>query len=189
MAKRPTFALLRTNFPYKTAAAGPGGALVKSNKELVKLIGGRLEKSLAAIYPDLDAMNACAIRLSYCLNKSGYKVGVAKGVRIYAGADLFNYTISADEMIAYMKSVFGKPVKIWDGNKAAGKQWLAAVKLPTQGIFGYDWQGRTADFGASGHVDIGKLTESGGQPFISEYGTNQYFLLGPMIVYFWECTL
>ena len=189
MAKLPAFSLLQLNFPYKTAGAGPGLALVKSNKELVKLIGGKLEKSLAAIYPDLDAMNACAIRLTYCLIRSGHTVGVAKGVRTYAGADGFRYTISADEMIAYMKSAFGKPVKIWDGNKGAGKRWLASIKLPTQGIFGYDWQGRTADFGASGHVDIGKLSESGGQQYITEFGTGQYFLPGPMIVYFWECSI
>jgi hypothetical protein len=39
----------RTNFPYKNTAAGPAGALVKGNKELVQLIGGKLEKSLKAL--------------------------------------------------------------------------------------------------------------------------------------------
>jgi hypothetical protein len=185
----PTFGLLRKNFPYKAASAGPSGALVKSNKELVKLIGGKLERSLSAIYPDLDAMNACAVRLSYCLNLSGFKVGAVKGVRIYRGADHDYYTISADEMIAYMKSKFGKPVKVWDGQKAADKQWLGGVTLPTQGMFGYDWEGRIADFGATGHVDIGKLSEVGGKVHISDIGTGHYFKACPMKVYFWECAL
>ena len=179
---------MRQHFPYKVASAGPAGALVKSNKELVQLIGGRLEKSLSAVYPDLDAMNACAIRLSYCLNKAGLPVGQGGVARIYAGKDTKLYTISADEMISYMKSRYGKPVKKWDGNKKPGANLLEAVKVPTQGIIGYDWQGRTADFGASGHIDIGKMIDIGGQVHISLTGTGQYFISGPMLVYMWECT-
>jgi hypothetical protein len=189
MATLPTFGTLRTNFPYKSTAAGPAGALIKGNKDLVQLIGGKLEKSLKAVYPDLDAMNTCAVRLSYCLNKAGFKIGSVKGVRIYQGADGLNYTISADEMISYMKVQFGSPVKVWDGRKADGKRWLGGVKLPAQGLFGYDWQGRIADFGATGHVDIGKVTDSGSGPLVSEFGTGAYLEAGAMIVYFWECSL
>lgn len=189
MATRPTFSQLRKQFPYKHAAQSVAGALVKGNKDLVQHIGGKLEKSLAAIYPDLDLMNTCAVRLSYALNNSGFKISPAKGVRILAGADKFNYTISADEMIAYMKAKFGKPVLVWDGRKKPEKRWLGAVKLPTQGMFGYDWQGRIADFGATGHVDIGRLFDSGGEVMIADFGTAAYFESGPMLVYFWECSL
>jgi len=34
------------------------------DKDLVQQIGGKLEKSLAALYPDLDLMKTCAVRLS-----------------------------------------------------------------------------------------------------------------------------
>jgi hypothetical protein len=184
----PTFGVLRSNFPYKSASNGPAGALVKGNNELVQSIGGRLQKVLSAVYADLDAMNACAIRLSYCLNESGNRIGSAPaGVRTYTGKDSLSYIISADEMIKYMKAKLGKPIEIWNGGKPATKQWLGNVKLPTQGILGYDWQGRTQDFGASGHVDLGKLDDASGSPFVTEFGTGHYLLPGPMIVYLWEC--
>jgi Type VI secretion system (T6SS), amidase effector protein 4 len=187
MATPPSFSELRRNFPYKpTVGGGPASAYSAGNKDLVTAIGGQLLKSLSAIYSDLDLMNTCAVRMSYCLNKCGHAISATKGVRTYLGADKMLYTISADEMITYMKAKFGTPVKIWDGNKAAGKQWLSAITPPAQGIFGYDWQGRTADFGASGHVDIGKLTDPKNVS-IGEIGTGQYFIQGAMIVYFWEC--
>lgn len=53
-----------------------------------------------------------------------------------------------------------------------------------QGVFGYDWQGRIANFGATGHVDIGKLPTAD-VTGITEYGTGAYFMDGPMKVYFW----
>ncbi len=188
MAKLPTFADLRRNFPYKTAAQAAPGALVKGNKDLVQYIGGQLEKRLSAIYPDLDLMNTCAIRLSYCLNQSGFPIRQLGGVRTIMGGDNKLYTISADEMITYMKAKFGTPKKIWDGRKQGNQRWLDAVKTPTQGLIGYDWQGRFADFGASGHVDIGKITGSGASLSISEFGTNSYFKEGAMIVFMWETT-
>lgn len=189
MATRPTFSQLRKMFPYQHADQSVAGSVIKGNKDLVQSIGGKLERSLSAIYPDLDLMNTCAVRLSYALNKAGFKISTARGVRILLGGDKMNYTISADEMITYMKAKFGKPVLIWDGRKKSDKRWLGAVKLPTQGMLGYDWQGRIADFGATGHVDIGRLYEANGEPFIADYGTAAYFEPGPMLVYFWECAL
>jgi Type VI secretion system (T6SS), amidase effector protein 4 len=184
----PPFATLRAKFPYKpgVSTGTPTDVVSKGNKDLVESIGGQLYKSLSAIYPNLDLMNTCAVRLSYCLNRAGHRMTSAKGVRTYSGADGYLYTISADEMITYMKLKFGDPKKIWDGNKPDGKRWLAAVKPPVSGIVGYDWQGRTADFGASGHVDIGKLTSST-DASITEVGTGSYFNPGAMIVFFWEC--
>ncbi len=129
-------------------------------------------------------MNTCAVRLSYCLNRAGHRIAVKKGVRTYLGADGYRYTTSADEMITYMKSAFGAPKKIWDGN--AKTPWLSAVTPPVHGIFGYDWQGRMADFGASGHVDIGKLINPENVS-VTEVGTGSYFKSGAMIVFFWEC--
>lgn len=191
MAKVPAFAKLVQNFPYKPKALTPNrtglipaGAYVGGNRALVESIGGDLHKRLKAIYPDLDAMNTCAVRLSYCLNRSGSALTRLANVRMYKGADGHYYTISADEMISYLRSRYGQPVLIFDGNKKADKEWPGSVTLPAQGVFGYDWQGRMADFGATGHVDIGKLS-SADAAGLSEYGTGAYFLDGPMKVYFW----
>lgn len=188
MIKPPDFSALRANFPYKPGVSSsiPAGAVAKGNKDLVEAIGGQLHKSLAAIYPDLNLMNTCAVRLSYCLNRAGHKIALARGVRMFKGDDGYLYTISADEMITYMKLKFGEPKKIWDGNKSAAKRWLGAVTPPVQGLFGYDWQGRFADFGAGGHVDIGKLIDPAGMSMV-DVGTGSYFNTGAMIVYFWAC--
>ena len=47
--------------------------------------------------------------------------------------------------------------------------------------FGYDWQGRFADFGAGGHVDIGKLPSTDIR-HITQVGTDHYFRECPMKV-------
>jgi hypothetical protein len=191
MAQVPAFAALTRNFPYKPATltphrtgAIPAGATIATNKALVQAIGGNLHKQLSAIYPDLDTMNTCAVRLSFCLNKCGSKVTHSTGVRMFKGADGNYYTISADEMISYLRAKYGKPVKIFDGDKAADKEWLGAVTPPVQGIFGYDWQGRIADFGATGHVDIGRMPDADVKN-ITEIGTGAYFKDGAMKVFFW----
>src|SRR5262245_13265308 len=102
MASVPAFSALTSNFPYKPDARHrvAAGATVASNKQLVELIGGDLHKRLSAIYADLDLMNTCAVRLSYCLNKCGSKITPSAGVRMFRGADKNFYTISADEMIS-----------------------------------------------------------------------------------------
>jgi hypothetical protein len=192
MAEVPNFGALARSFPYKPKAltpdrtgAIPAGATIATNKELVEQIGGDLHKRLAAIYRDLDRMNTCAVRLSYCLNKAGSKVTRMSSIRMFKGADDNYYTISADEMITYLKAKYGKPVLIFDGQKSSDKEWLGAVTPPAQGIFGYDWQGRIADFGATGHVDIGKLPDSN-VANITEIGTGAYFEDGAMKVFFWK---
>jgi hypothetical protein len=194
MAAVPSFSALTRNFPYKPKALTPdrvgpipAGALVKTNKELVHHIGGDLLKRLSGIYPDLDTMNTCAVRLSYCLNYSGSDIVRTSSVRMFKGADDRYYTISADEMIKYLRGRYGKPIKIFNGSKSADKEWLGAVTPPIQGIFGYDWEGRIADFGATGHVDIGRMPDDDVDN-ITEIGTGAYFEDGPMRVYFWAAS-
>jgi len=191
VAQLPLFAALTKSFPYKPQAqtpnrtgSPPAGSLVAGNKELVTKIGGDLHKRLSKIYSDLDRMNTCAVRLSYCLNKAGSKLTPAAGVRMLKGADGNLYTYSADEMIVYLKSKYGAPKLIFDGNKRSDKEWTGAISTPAQGMFGYDWQGRVAEFGATGHVDIGRLPDSN-PANITDIGTGAYFLDGPMKVFFW----
>ena len=129
-------------------------------------------------------MNTCAVRLSYCLNRCASKVTRTGGVRMYKGSDGDYYTISADEMITYMKAKYGKPKPIFDGSKTGAGKWNAPVATPAQGLFGYDWQGRIADFGATGHVDIGRLPTADVRQ-ITDIGTGAYFNEGAMKVFFW----
>ena len=86
-----------------------------------------MHKRLAAIYPDLDQMNTCAVRLSYCLNYSGSDISRVANVRMFKGADGKYYTISADEMISYLRIKYGAPVLIFDGARKAEKEWLGSV--------------------------------------------------------------
>lgn len=191
MAQIPSFSLLIRSFPYKPQELTPNrtgpipaGATILRNKELVEKIGGDLHKRLSAIYRDLDSMNTCAVRLSYCLNNAGSKVTPTARIRMFKGADGNLYTISADEMLTYLRGKYGQPILIFDGAKRTDKEWLGAVTPPVQGIFGYDWQGRIAEFGATGHVDIGKLRDAN-VANITDIGTGAYFTDGPMKVYFW----
>ena len=157
MARIPSFSQLKEHIPYKPPGQTPhrsgaitDSAMIAGNKELVEKIGGDLHKRLSAIYRNLDDMNTCAVRLSYCLNQSGARITPTHGVRTYKGSDGDLYTISADEMIAYMRGKFGAPIKIFDGARRSEKEWLGAVKPPIQGIFGYDWHGPIATLARQG---------------------------------------
>jgi hypothetical protein len=186
----PSFASLVRSYPYKPPRLShrnqpvPRGATVVGNKALVERIGGPLHKTLSTLYDDLDSMNSCATRMSFCLNQSGAKLTRISAVRMLKGEDGALYTISADDMIAYLRLKYGKPVLIFDGSKPAEKEWLGTVKPPIQGIFGYDWQGKIAEFGATGHVDIGRLPDADVDN-ITDIGTGAHFNDGPMRVYFW----
>jgi hypothetical protein len=87
-------------------------------------------------------------------------------------------------MIAYLHGKYGEPVKVFDGTKRTDKEWLGTVTPPIQGIFGYDWEGAIRVFGATGHVDIGRMRDAN-VANISDVGTGAYFMDGPMKVYFW----
>ncbi len=194
MSRIPSFSQLKRNFPYAPpertphrSGAIPRAATVAGNKELVKKIGGDVYKRLSAIYRNLDEMNTCAIRLSYCLNRSGGRITPMHGIRTYKGGDGYLYTISADEMIAYLREKYGQPVKIFDGSKRTANEWLGTVTPPIQGVFGYDWQGAIKLFGATGHVDIGHMPDANVANII-DIGTGAYFIDGPMKVFFWAAT-
>jgi hypothetical protein len=106
---------------------------------------------------------------------------------MFKGSDGMFYTISADEMITYLNVQYGKGTLIFDGAKRSDREWRGAVRPPVKGIFGYDWQGRVADFGATGHVDIGRLPDSD-VSHITDIGTGAYFKDGPMKVFFWAAS-
>jgi len=190
VAQLPSFSTLVRSYPYKPAGHShrtqpvPRGAIALGNRELIERIGGPLKRTLSALYEDLDHINSCATRLSFCLNQAGAKLARTSPIRMLKGADGDLYVISADEMIAYLRLTYGRPVLIFDGAKDSEKEWLGTVAPPIKGIFCYDWQGPIAEFGATGHVDIGRMKDADVDA-ISDIGTGAYFNDGPMRVYFW----
>ena len=83
-----------------------------------------MKKTLTAVYEDLDHINSCATRMSWCLNQAGAKLIKNPHVRMLKGGDGNLYVISADEMIAYLRLTYGKPVLIFDGSKDSDEEWL-----------------------------------------------------------------
>jgi hypothetical protein len=187
----PSFSALVRSFPYKPRGLShrtqpvPRGATVLGNRELIESIGGSLRRTLAAVYEDLDRINSCATRLSWCLNHAGAKIVRTTHVRTLLGGDGNRYVISADEMMAYLRLTYGRPVLVFDGTKSDEKEWLGAVTPPIKGIFCYDWQGPLAEFGATGHVDLGRM-QNADVDAITDFGTGTYFNDGPMKVFFWR---
>jgi predicted CoA-binding protein len=116
MAQLPRLPTLVKSYPYKPAGLShrvepvPQGALALGNRDLIDRIGGQMKKTLAAVYEDLDRINSCATRLSWCLNQAGAKLTKNPHVRMLKGGDGNLYVISADEMIAYLRLTYGKPV-------------------------------------------------------------------------------
>jgi hypothetical protein len=190
VAQLPSFSALVRSYPYKPPALShreqpvTRGATVAGNRDLIEQIGGALKRTLSAVYEDLDRINSCATRLSWCLNHAGAPLARTTHVRTLKGADGALYVISADEMIAYLRLTYGKPVLIFDGSNSSEKEWLGTVTPPIKGIFCYDWQGPVAEFGATGHVDIGHMKDADVDG-ITDIGTGAYFNDGPMRVYFW----
>jgi len=157
MKTLPRFSVLSANFPAKSTM---------DTKALLDAIGGKVRKNLD------DSVNTCALRISWCLNKSGQRIERTPGIRVYEGAvekpnpararqvppDL--YLVSADEMRDYMTAHYGAGSLIYDATKSPASITLGGRKV-VQGLIVFDWMGRTKDFGASGHVDLFYVLDQG----------------------------
>ena len=102
-------------------------------KELYAAIGGPLGDWAASSPENFE--NGCAARLSYALNKAGWKI--PKLPTTYKGADGKYYFISAKEMYNYFRKEFGAPRYVPKGKSIN---------------YGITYQ--TGLRGVSGHMDI-----------------------------------
>lgn len=78
-------------------------------KELGRKIGGMVQKN-TDLDPKLGGFeNACAIRMSYVLNMTGFPMSKGNSYKTVSGADGRQYMYRVIEMMAYLEKTFGKP--------------------------------------------------------------------------------
>lgn len=75
--------------------------------EVGKKIGGKVQVNIEAnIF-----QNACPIRMSYVLNKTGFPIARSSGYASVSGADMMQYLYRVNDMMGYLEQRFGKPDK------------------------------------------------------------------------------
>lgn len=94
MAK-PDFKTMWTNFQYVNVSV----------KEVGKKIGGKVQQNIdSEIF-----QNACAIRMSYALNYSGFPINRDSRWSTSSGADKKWYIFKVTDLIRFLECNFGKP--------------------------------------------------------------------------------
>jgi hypothetical protein len=95
------------------------------------------------------------------------------------------YVFRVNDIRTYLTQRYGAGRLIYDGHRST--KFEGRPHGATQGIIAFVWQGRWADFNASGHVDLyrGVLTGNPQTLGANCVGTC-YFNAGPMLAYFWE---
>ena len=151
----PSYRTLVSNYPNKHDTP---------TKQLLDQIGGEVRSSLG------DAVNTCAIRVSYALNHSGAPITRLGGLYLLQGTAANDHTLPPAkprsdlyivrvlDMKKYLTQVYGLGKRIYDARMAADK--LVGLNGPTQGIILFQWNGPFAEFGATGHVDLFQLSAS-----------------------------
>ncbi len=107
-----------------------------------KIIGGNVQKNVDM--PIGGFQNACPIRMSYVLNKTGFPVRKSPRYVMVSGADQMQYIYRVDDMMRYLEDTFGKPDKTAKAPKTsdfAGMKGIIVVK-------GHGWGN------AKGHVTV-----------------------------------
>jgi len=133
---RPAFSMMWASF---TSVYGNG-----SVKEVGQKIGGKVAENieLGARDPRAGFTNACAIRMSYCLNQSG--VAVVRGPwKTVSGADGKQYIYRVSDLLAYLRHNFGKPDRVIKKPGAADFQTGKGIL-----VFSVPWRD------ASGHATL-----------------------------------
>lgn len=139
----PSWSAFNSAFPKKNGNHMP-------SSEVYQLVGGQLYSNHLANQPAYS--NACAIRVSRALNYSGVVVPNIPG-QTEKGADNKNYFISAANLNAWMKKVFGNPTNHFTGIQG-GAQGVnfPALLANKKGI--YIMIPKYPAYFASGHADI-----------------------------------
>lgn len=74
-------------------------------KDVGKKIGGNVQINIdSGVF-----QNACPIRMSYVLNKTGILIPSGKKYAVVSGKDKNQYMYRVNDMISYLEEVFGKP--------------------------------------------------------------------------------
>jgi hypothetical protein len=79
----------------------------KPANEVGEIIGGNVKKNIDSHIFE----NACPIRMSYVLNKSGFPIPKNSGYASASGSDGEFYIFRVNDMTSYLAKAFGKPDK------------------------------------------------------------------------------
>ena len=105
-----------------------------------KKIGGHVQKNVdAGIF-----QNACPIRMSYVLNKTGFSIVKGASYQTVSGGDKNLYLFRVNDMMNYMEHKFGKPDKTVKSPKPEDFANLKGIIV----VKGHGWAN------ARGHVTL-----------------------------------
>lgn len=109
-----------------------------------KIIGGNVQKNIEIPENEGGFANACPIRMSYVLNKTGAKIQRSPQWGMVTGGDANWYIYRVKDMMSYLESTFGKPDKIVTTPKPSDFSGMKGIIV----VKGRGWGN------ASGHVTI-----------------------------------
>ncbi|MBI4945231.1 MAG: hypothetical protein HY840_02385 [Bacteroidetes bacterium] len=132
----PSWSSMSTNYPKNSE----GGDMPAS--DVYEMVGGQIYNMYLS--DPSSYANACALRVSYALNKSGVSIPDASGT--FTGGDGGNYFLSASKLNSWMTSYFGSP------NLSVRSNFESSLQ-GNQGIYIMipNYPGK---FGASGHATL-----------------------------------
>ncbi len=105
-----------------------------------KKIGGKVQQNIdSGIF-----QNACPVRMSYVLNKSGRPITRGAGYEVVSGADSSLYLYRVNEMLDYLTRTLGKPDKTVASPQPADFAGLRGILV----VKGHGWSN------ARGHVTL-----------------------------------
>lgn len=88
--------------------------------------------------------NACAIRMSYVLNKTGFPIRKTSKFRMVSGGDRQQYIYRVDDMLAYLEHNLGRPDKTVHSPRPVAFANMRGILV----VNGYGW------IGAHGHATL-----------------------------------
>jgi hypothetical protein len=108
--------------------------------EVGKTIGGKVQQNIDAKIFE----NACPIRMSYVLNKTGYPIDKSMGYAVVSGADKQLYIFRVNEIMDYLARKFGVAEKTVRSPKTTNFAKMKGILV----IKGHGWSN------AKGHVTL-----------------------------------
>jgi hypothetical protein len=80
-------------------------------RQVGEIIGGKVKQNINIPGDQGGFENACPIRMSYVLNKTGHPIARSSGYSTVSGGDGKWYIFRVRDMKSYLRSVFGEPDK------------------------------------------------------------------------------
>ena len=149
---KPSFEDLLENFPMdQDGNELPAG-------QVYKLIGGNVEAEFNR--DPVAYRNACALRVSRALNKSGIKIPRLTGQTL-KGGDGNNYFFRASDLYKWMSRAYGKPLSTTRFADLSGKQGIYIMRASYP-----------RDFGAWGHATLFNKTTTIGHSYAGPYAAD-----------------